>query len=75
MPNPTRDSASPRSAAISSVPGGAVRESRRQLSRRALSASGDRERRLRAEAGWQRFVSVCRREFVRRDAEPGAAGE
>ena len=71
MPNPTRASASPWSAAISSLPGGAVREPRRQPSRRALSARADRERRLRAEAGWRRFVSVCRREFVRRDAEPG----
>jgi hypothetical protein len=71
MPNPTRASASPGSAASSSLPGGAVREPRRQPSRRPLSARVDRERRLRAEAGWRRLVSVCRREFVRRDAEPG----
>ena len=71
MPNPTRASASPGPAAISSLPGGAVREPRPRPSRRALSAGADRERRLRAEAGWRRFVSVCRREFVRRDTDPG----
>ena len=71
MSNPARASASPWSAAVDSLPGGAVREPLRQQSRRALSPRADRERRLRAEAGWRRFVSVCRREFVRRDAESG----
>ncbi len=74
MPNLTRASASQVPAATSSLPGGAVREPRRQPSRRALSASADRERRLRAEVGWRRLVSVCRREFARRDAEPGRGG-
>ena len=72
MPNPTRASASPGSAAISPVAGGAVREPRR--SRRALNARADRERRMLAEAGWRRLVSVCRREFVRRDTEPRRGG-
>ena len=74
MPNPTRASASQVSAAISSVPGSGVGEPRRQPSRRAIGARADRERRLRAKVGWRRLVSVCRREFARRDAEPGRGG-
>ena len=69
MSNPTQPSASPRSAGISSLPGRPVREPRGERARLAVRASRDRERRLRAEA--IRFVSVCRRELLRRDAEPG----
>jgi hypothetical protein len=69
MSNPTDPSASPGSAALSSLPGRPVREPPGQRSRLAVRASRDRERRLRAEA--LRFVSVCRRELLRRDAEPG----
>jgi hypothetical protein len=71
MSNPTNASASPGSAALSSFPGRAVREPWGERSRRAVGAGRDRERRLRAEARWRRFVSVCRRELLRRDAEPG----
>ena len=69
MSNPTHPSASPGSAAISSLPGRLLREPPGQRARLAVRASRDRERRLRAEA--LRFVSVCRRELLRRDAEPG----
>ena len=69
MSNPTHPSASPRSAAISSFPGRAVREPPGQRARLAVRASRDRERRVRAQT--LRFVSVCRRELLRRDAEPG----
>ena len=69
MSNPTHPSASPGSAALSSLPGRPVREPPGQRARLAVRASRDRERRLRAEA--LRFVSVCRRELLRRDAEPG----
>jgi len=69
MSNPAHPSASPRSAAISSLPGRPVREPPGQRARLAVRASRDRERRLRAEA--LRFVSICRRELLRRDAEPG----
>ena len=69
MSNPTQPSASPRSSAISSLPGRPVREPPGQRARLAVRASRDRERRLRAEA--IRFVSVCQRELLRRDAEPG----
>ena len=71
MSNLPHASASPRSAAVSSLPGGAVREPLGERSRSAVPAGQDRERRLRAEAGWLRFVSVCRRELLRRDAQPG----
>ncbi len=66
MSNPAHPSASPRSAAISSFPGRPV-EPPGERARLAVRASRDRERRLRAEA--LRFVSVCRRELLRRDAE------
>ena len=69
MPNPTHPSAPPGSVAISSVAGRPVREPSGQRARLAVRASRDRERRLRAET--LRFVSVCRRELMRRDAEPG----
>ena len=69
MSNPTHPSASPGSAALSSLPGRPVREPPGQRARLAVRASRDRERRLRADA--VRFVSVCRRELLRRDAEPG----
>jgi hypothetical protein len=69
MSNPTHPSASPGSAALSSLPGRPVREPPGERARLAVGASRDRERRLRAEA--VRFVSVCRRELLRRDAEPG----
>jgi hypothetical protein len=64
MSNPTHPSASPESAAISSFPGRPG-----QLARLAVRASRDRERRVRAET--VRFVSVCGRELLRRDAEAG----
>ena len=69
MSNPTHPSASPQPAAISSFPGRPVREPPGQRARLAVRASRDRERRLRAET--LRFVSVCRRELLRRDTEPG----
>ena len=71
MSNPTHASAPPGSAALSSFAGRAVREPPGERSRRVVRASRDREQRLRAEAGRRRFVSVCRSEFLRRDAEPG----
>jgi hypothetical protein len=71
MSNPTYASAPPGFAALSSFPGGAVREPPVEWSRRVVGASGDRAQRLRAEADRRRFVSVCRREFLRRDGEPG----
>ena len=64
MSNPT-----PQSASVSSFPGSPVREPPGQRARLAVRASRDRERRLRAET--LRFVSVCRRELLRRDTEPG----
>jgi hypothetical protein len=70
MSNPTfalNSSASARSA----LPADPAREPSDEGLRRALQVSQHRERRVRAEARWQRFVSVCRRELVRRDAEPG----
>ena len=70
MSKPTYASALPVSAVLGSFLGRAVRE-RPGERRRVLRASGDREQRLRAEAGRRRFMSVCRREFLRRDAEPG----
>jgi hypothetical protein len=72
MSNPTNAFASPGSAALSSFPERPVREPPGERSRREVRASRDRERRLRAEA--LRFVSVCRRELLRRDAEPGRGG-
>jgi hypothetical protein len=69
MSNLSHPSASPRPAAISSIPGRPVREPPGQRAWLAVRASRDRERRLRAET--LRFVSVCRRELLRRDAEPG----
>jgi hypothetical protein len=69
MSNPTHPSASPRSAALGALPGRLLREPPGERARLAVRASRDRERRLRAEA--LRFVSVCRRELLRRDAEPG----
>ena len=74
MSKPTYASAPPGSAALSSFPGRAVREPPGERSRRVLRASEDREQRVRAEADRRRFVSVCRREFLRRDAEPGRGG-
>ena len=71
MSNLPHASASSGSAAASSLRGGALREPLGERSRSAVRAGRDRERRLRAEAGWLRFVSVCRRELLRRDAEPG----
>jgi hypothetical protein len=73
MSNPTRPSASLGSAALSSFPGRAVREPTGPRARPAVPASQDRERRLRAET--LRFVSVCRRELLRRDAEPPAGSD
>lgn len=69
MSNPTHPSASPGSAALSSLPRRPIREPAGQRARLAVGASRDRERRLRAQT--LRFVSVCRRELLRRDAEPG----
>ena len=66
MSNPTYPSAPPGPAALSSLPRRPIREPAGQL---AVGASKDRERRLRAQT--LRFVSVCRRELLRRDAEPG----
>jgi hypothetical protein len=71
MANPTDALASLGSAALSSLPGRVVREPVGAPSRRVVRASRDREQRLRAEARRRRFVSVCRRELLRRDAEPG----
>jgi hypothetical protein len=71
MSDLTQASDSPGSAALSSFAGRAVREPRGERSGRELRASRDRERRQRAEAKWRRFVSVCRRELISRDAEPG----
>lgn len=68
MSNPTHPSASPGSAALSSFPGRPVREPPGHPAPVAVGASRDRERRLRAQT--RRFVSVCRRELLRRDAEP-----
>ena len=73
MSNPTHPSASPGSAALSPFPGRSVREPPGQRAPLAVRASRDRERRLRAEA--IRFVSVCRRELLRRDAEPGRGSD
>ena len=69
MSNPTHAFASLGSAALGSLPERPVREPPGERARLAAGASRDRERRLRAEA--LRFVSVCRRELLRRDAEPG----
>ena len=69
MSNPTHPTASPGSAALSSFPKRPVPEPLGPRPRLTVRASRDRERRLRAEA--VRFVSVCRRELLRRDAEPG----
>jgi hypothetical protein len=69
MSHPMHPSASPGSAAIGTFPGRPVREPPDQRARLALRSSRDRERRLRAET--LRFVSLCRRELPRRDAEPG----
>ena len=69
MSNPKHPSASPGSAAISSLSGRPIREPPGQRARLAVRASRDRERRLRAQT--LRFVSVCRRELLRRDAAPG----
>jgi hypothetical protein len=71
MSNPTSaltSSASPPEP----LPARPTREPPDQSSRRAVRLSRDRERWVRAEARWQRFVSVCQRELLRRDAEPGA---
>ena len=65
MSNPTHQSASP---AISSFPG-PVREPPGERAPLAARAGRDRERRLRAQT--VRFVSRCRRELLRHDAEPG----
>ena len=69
MSNPTHTSAPPGSAALSSLPRRPIREPPGHPARIAVGASRDRERRLRAQT--LRFVSVCRRELLRRDAEPG----
>ena len=70
MANPTDALASLGSAALGSLPGRVVREPVGAPTRR-VRASRDRVQRLRADAGRRRFVSVCRRELLRRDAEPG----
>ena len=69
MSNLTRALASAGSAALGSLRERPVREPAGERSRREVRASRDRERRLRAQA--VRFVSVCRRELLGRDAEPG----
>jgi hypothetical protein len=74
MSSPTHASASPGSAALTAYPAPAVDESSYgERSRRVVRASRERERRLRAQAGWSRLVFVCRRELLRRDGEPGRA--
>ena len=71
MANPTDALASLGSAALSSLPGRPVRGPAGAPSRRVVRASRDRVQRLRTEAGRLRFVSVCQRELLHRDAEPG----
>jgi hypothetical protein len=73
MSNLTHAFASPGAAALGSLPERPVREPAGERWRREVRARRDRERRLRAEG--LRFVSVCRRELLRRDAEPGRGGE
>ena len=71
MSKPTYATASRGSVALRAVLGLAVREHPGERSRRVVRASGDRAQRLRAAEGRRRLVSVCRHEFLRRDAEPG----
>jgi hypothetical protein len=71
MSIPASDLISSQSAALRSVRSRPVRESWGERPRRVMRASRDRERRVRAEARWRRFVYVCRCEFLRRDADPG----
>jgi len=70
MTSPTSALTSSRSAR-SSVPAGPTREPPDQSLRDALRAGREREQPVRAQARWQRFVSACQRELLRRDAEPG----
>ena len=75
MPSPTHAVGSPGSAALGAYPASAGDVSSGERSRRVVRASRERERRLRAQAGWSRLVSVCRREPLRREGQQDAGGE
>ena len=70
MSSPTSALTASRSAR-GSVLAGPTREPPYQSLRDALQVGRERERRVRAQARWQRFVSACQNELLRRDAEPG----
>ena len=69
MSNPTHPSASPGVCRAQFFAPASDPRACPQRARLAVGASRERERRLRAQT--LRFVSVCRRELLRRDAEPG----
>jgi hypothetical protein len=71
MPNLMRAFAAPGSGGLRSLDGSWLGDPTSGGWSHAVRAGRDRERRQRAEAAWRRFASVCRRELLRRDAEPG----
>jgi len=71
MSHPTHAFASLEFAAHSSLRGPPLGEPARDLPSRVPAERPDREDRLHAQECRQRFLAVCRRELVRRDAERG----
>jgi hypothetical protein len=75
MSSPTHASGLPGSAALGAYPASTVDVPSGERSRRVVRASRERERRLRAQAGWSRLVSVCRRELLVATYSQDAGGE
>lgn len=71
MSMPTSDLTSLGTAAPGSTSARLVGEPSGERPRRGPRISRDRQRRVRAEARWRRVIHACRRELLRRDAEPG----